>query len=166
MSHQGKTSAFQECNIFAKQINEYMFREHGFPYLSPDQQKGEWRKKIPYTPETEAEIIKFAAKYINMGISHPQLAKMQTFVTKLVKLMADYLAKYIARNPEYANREQATLAVIEILTKKSRILTPKVLDDEARKKRDRIISAQDRSKHKQVVGMFDSFGLYVGCKRR
>lgn len=162
----GKTSAFQECNIFAKQINEYMFREHGFPYLSPDQQKGEWRKKIPYTPETEAEIIKFAAKYINMDISHPQLAKMQTFVTKLVKLMADYLAKYIARNPEYANREQATLALIEILTKKSRILTPKVLDDEARRKRDRIISTQDRCKHRQVVSMFDSFGLSVGCKRR
>ncbi len=162
----GKTSAFQECNIFAKQINEYMFREHGFPYLSPDQQKGEWRKKIPYTPEIEAEIIKFAANYINNGISHPQLAKMQTFVTKLVKLMADYLAKYIARNPEYANREQATLALIEILTKKSRILTPKVLDDEARKKRDRINSAQARCLHRQVASMFDGFGLSVGCKRR
>ena len=162
----GKTSAFQECNIFAKQINEYMFREHGFPYLSPDQQKGEWRKKIPYTPEIEAEIIKFAANYINNGISHPQLAKMQTFVTKLVKLMADYLAKYIARNPEYANREQATLALIEILTKNSRILTPKVLDDEARKKRDRINSAQARCLHRQVASMFDGFGLSVGCKRR
>ena len=166
MSHQGKTSAFQECNIFEKQINEYMFREHGFPYLSPDQQKGEWRKKIPYTPETEAEIINFAAKYINMGISHPQLAKMQSFVTKLVGLMAEYISKYIARNPEYKCRNQAIRAVIEILTKKSRILTPKVLDDEARKKRDRIISAQDKCKHRQVVSMFDGLGMSVNCKGR
>ena len=80
--------------------------------------------------------------------------------------MAEYISKYIARNPEYKCRNQATRAVIEILTKKSRILTPKVLDDEARKKRDRIISAQDRCKHRQVVSMFDGLGMSVNCKRR
>ena len=82
MSHQGRTSAFQECNIFAKQINEYMFREHGFPYLSPDQQKGEWRKKIPYTPEIEAEIIKFAVNYINIWYIAPTIGQAKNFCDK------------------------------------------------------------------------------------
>ena len=155
MSHQGRTSAFQECNRFASKINEYMFREHGFPYLSPDQQKGEWRKKIPYTPEIEADVIKFAANYINMQISNPQLAKLKTFVTKLVGIMADYISKYSARNPEYKCREQAIHALTETLTKKSRILTPMVLDDKTRRKRDRIISAQAKCTQKQIQSMFE-----------
>ena len=155
MSHQGKTSAFQECNRFVKQINEHMFREHGFRYLSHEQTNGQWRTKIPYTPEIEAEVIKFATDYINMGISHSQLAKLQSFVTKLVGLMAEYISKYIARNPEYKCRNQAIRAVTEILTKKSRTLNPPVLDAEAKRKRTRIIAAQAECKHRQIKNMFE-----------
>ena len=154
MSHQGRTSAFQECNRFVKEINEHMFREHGFRYLAHDQQKGEWRQKIPYTPEIEAEVIKFAAEYINMHISSNQLAKLKSFVTKLVGLMADYLSKYIAKNPAYKCRAQAENALTEILTKKSRTLTPVVLDQETRKKRNRIIVAQAKCKHNQIERTF------------
>ena len=165
MSQNRKTAADKECGKFAQEVNEYMFREHGFLYLKPNENKGEWRQKIPYTPEIEAELIKFAATYINMRISNPQLAKLPTFLTKLVSLMSDYLAKYVAKNPAYTCREHAKQALTEILTKKSRILTPVVLDNETRKKRDRIIADQARCKHRQVVGMFDHLGLSVGCKR-
>ena len=101
-----------------------------------------------------------------MRISNPQLAKLPTFLTKLVSLMSDYLAKYVAKNPAYTCRDQATQALTEILTKKSRILTPVVLDSEARKKRDRIIAETARCKHKQVIGMFNNFGLSVRCNRK
>ena len=165
MSQNRKTAADKECGKFAQEVNEYMFREHGFQYLKPNEHKGEWRQKIPYTPEIEAELIKFAACYINMRVSNPQLAKLPTFLTKLVSLMADYLAKYIVKNPEYKCRDQATRALTETLTKKSRILTPVVLDDETRKKRDRIIADQARCKHRQVISLFDSFGLSVRCEQ-
>ena len=165
MSQNRKTAADKECGKFAQEVNEYMFREHGFLFLKPNEHKGEWRQKIPYNSTIEAELIKFAAEYINMRVSNPQLAKLPTFLTKLVSLMADYLAKYIVKNPEYKCRDQATHALTEILTKKSRILTPVVLDNETKKKRDRIIAAQAKCKHKQVMNMFDGFGLSVRCKR-
>ena len=166
MTQNRKTAADKECGKFAQEVNEYMFREHGFLYLKPNESKGEWRQKIPYTPEIEAELIKFAATYINMHVSNPQLAKLPTFLTKFVSLMSDYLAKYVAKNPAYTCREHAKQALTEILTKKSRILTPVVLDNETRKKRDRIIADQARCKHRQVISMFDMFDRSVRCKRR
>lgn len=155
MSQQGKTNAFHEYKRFEEQINEHMFREHGFRYLSPEQTNGQWRTKIPYTPEIEAEVIKFTTDYINMGISHSQHAKLRSFVTKLVGLMAGYISKYIAKNPEYKCRDQARQAVTEILTKKSRTLNPPVLDAEAKRKRTRIIAAQAECKHRQIKNMFE-----------
>lgn len=149
-----KTAADKECGIFAKQINAFVVREYGFYYLTPEQHKGEWRSKIPYSQNVEHDIIKFAAEYIETGISNQQLAKLQTFLNKLIPLMADYLAKYVAKSPNYKCREQATSALTEILKKKSTILTPRVRDAETRKKRDRINAAQAACKHRQIQDMF------------
>lgn len=154
-----KQQQFTDINsafhFLTKQMNEYVVKTYGFYYLTPDENKGQWRGIVPYKPELEEELIAQTQLFLRTNIPDISKSNDPNFVRALLFNIADYLSKYTSQNPEHASRHQAKKVLTKKLIEGNFVLQRKQpVTQETKKQRKRIKKENAQRIHGQVKDIF------------
>lgn len=100
---------------YTSEITEKFLSKYERSYSDPKQIKNTWRTQNDYSLSAENDLILWTIVFIALLPETDGLAKNPYFIKNIVSRTADYLSKYMAKNPQFADRNQAKKSITERL---------------------------------------------------